>query len=102
LNLRRNLKILSACNKRFNTTTGASPFSQKSFLSGLLARLCTPETFQPEINRLVELIYTDLISTVVNQEFELESFKAPTRMTEFHPHVNLQGTVSPHHKKRFA
>lgn len=62
------------------------------FLSGLLARLCSPETFQPEINRLVELIYTDLISTVVNQEFELESFKAPTRMTEFHPHVNLQDT----------
>ncbi len=62
------------------------------FLSGLLAKLCSPETFQPEINRLVELIYIHMISTVVNQEFEIESFKSPTRMTEYHPNINLQGT----------
>lgn len=62
------------------------------FLSGLLARLCSPETFQPEINGLVELLYTHLISTVVNQEFELEPFKSPTRMKEYHPNIDLQGT----------
>ncbi|MGZ3742660.1 MAG: uracil phosphoribosyltransferase [Pseudobdellovibrionaceae bacterium] len=62
------------------------------FLSGLLAKLCSPETFQPEINRLVELIYTHLVSTVVNHEFEVESFSAPTRMTQYHPGIDLQGT----------
>ncbi|HEY8272603.1 MAG TPA: uracil phosphoribosyltransferase [Pseudobdellovibrionaceae bacterium] len=62
------------------------------FLSGLLAKLCSPETFQPEINRLVELIYTQMISTVVNEEFDLESFKAPTRMTAYHANIDLQGT----------
>jgi uracil phosphoribosyltransferase len=61
-------------------------------LSGLLAKLCSPKTFQPEINRLVELIYTDMISTVLNQEFALEPFKGPTRMTEHHPKIDLQGT----------
>lgn len=62
------------------------------FLSGLLAKLCSPETFQPEINRLVEIIYTQMISTVVNQEFKLETFDSPTRMTEVHANIHLQGT----------
>ena len=59
--------------------------------SGLLAKLCSPETFQPEINRLVEQLYTQLISTVMAEEFELEDFKMPTRMTEAHPQVQLEG-----------
>ena len=61
------------------------------FLNGLLAELCSPHTFQPEINRLVEMIYTDLISKVVNQEFSREAFKIPTRMTEHHPDIELSG-----------
>jgi len=61
------------------------------FLSGLLAKLCSPETFQPEINRLVEMLYTHLISIAVSNEFEIENFTQPTRMTEYHLQIRLQG-----------
>ncbi len=47
------------------------------FLNGLLAKLCSPDCFQPEINHLVEVLYTHLISIIVNNEFELESFTDP-------------------------
>ncbi len=62
------------------------------FLSGVLARLCSPETAQPEINRLVELLYTHLISFSVIHEFEQEIFSQPTRMTETHPQALLHGS----------
>lgn len=66
--------------------------ADNAFLSGLLAQLCSPQTYQPEINRLVEVLYTHLISMVVNKEFDHEHFKIPTRMTEAHPGVELEGT----------
>lgn len=59
------------------------------FLNGLLARLCSPECEQPEINRIVEVLYTHLISITVNNEFDIENFEGTTRMTEFHPEVKL-------------
>ncbi|WP_415063289.1 uracil phosphoribosyltransferase [Bdellovibrio sp.] len=62
------------------------------FLNGLLARLCSPESFQPEINRIVEVLYTHLISITVNNEFTIEKFEEPTRMTALHPGKKLQGT----------
>lgn len=65
---------------------------QSPFLSGVLARLCSPETTQPEINRLVELLYTHLISFSVINEFEQEKFSASTRMTSSHPQALLHGT----------
>ncbi|MBX2987523.1 MAG: uracil phosphoribosyltransferase [Bdellovibrionaceae bacterium] len=61
------------------------------FLSGVLARLCAPESVQPEINRLVELLYTQLISAAVNEQFDTEDFRQPTRMTAAHPELLLQG-----------
>ena len=61
------------------------------FLHTLLARLCSPETFQPEIDRLVELLYTHLISIVVNKEFTKENLNTPTRMTAIHPEQKVQG-----------
>jgi len=61
------------------------------FLNGLLARLCSPQCFQPEINRIVEVLYTHLISVTVNNEFDKESFEEPTRMTEMHPDKKLSG-----------
>src|SRR5579871_4030081 len=61
------------------------------FHEGLLARLCAPETFQPEINDLVKNLYRHLLISAMNQEFPRESFKAPTRMTEFHPDKSLSG-----------
>jgi uracil phosphoribosyltransferase len=60
-------------------------------LNGILARLCSPETFQPEINRLVEVLYTHLISIAANGEFETEEFSQPTRMSETVPTIALKG-----------
>jgi uracil phosphoribosyltransferase len=72
---------------------------ENPFLSGILARLCTAETFQPEINRLVEVLYTHLISMAVNQEFDVEHFHQPTRMTDYHPSIRLEGNrIAPNQK----
>lgn len=69
------------------------------FLNGLLAKLCSPNCFQPEINRIVEVLYTHLISITVNNEFEIEHFEEPTRMTEAHPNIQLKSTrIAPHQK----
>lgn len=69
------------------------------FLNGLLAKLCSPNCFQPEINRIVEVLYTHLISITVNNEFEIGHFEEPTRMTEAHPSIKLKSTrVAPHQK----
>lgn len=62
------------------------------FLNGLLAQLCSPNCYQPEINRIVEVLYTHLISATVNNEFKIESFDQETRMTEVHPEQRLKGT----------
>ena len=64
------------------------------FLNGILAKLCSPQTFQPEINRLVHLLYTHLISTVIDSEFEHEEIESETRMTASHPGILLK-TVRP-------
>lgn len=64
---------------------------ENHFLSGVLAKLCANETVQPEINRLVELLYRHLIEEAVNNEFGVEDFEQPTRMTEYHPEVMLKG-----------
>ncbi len=61
------------------------------FLSGVLAKLCSSETVQPEINRLVELLYTHLISFSVLNEFSPEDFSLPTRMTSIHNEALLRG-----------
>jgi uracil phosphoribosyltransferase len=61
------------------------------FLNGLLARLCSPETFQPEINRIVEVLYTHMISITINNEFQIEKFSQDTRMTAIHPEQKLSG-----------
>lgn len=62
-----------------------------SFLQGALAKLCSPNTYQPEINRLVHLLYTHLIGVVINEEFKHASFSQETRMTELHPDQFLEG-----------
>lgn len=61
------------------------------FLNGLLAKLCSPQCEQPEINRIVEVLYTHLISMTVNNEFDIETFTQTTRMTEHHPDQALCG-----------
>ena len=61
------------------------------FLSGLLARLCAPETYQPEINHLVQILYSQLLITAMNREFPIEEFESATRMTAMHPDKLLSG-----------
>lgn len=61
------------------------------FLNGLLAKLCSPECEQPEVNRIIEVLYTHLISITINNEFDKEDFTQATRMTEAHPDKMLHG-----------
>lgn len=58
---------------------------QNTYLSGLLARLCSPQTMQPEINHLVEMLYGHLLTTVMNDQFPQKDVAIKTRMTESHP-----------------
>lgn len=69
------------------------------FLNGLLARLCSPQSFQPEINRIVEVLYNHLISITVNNEFSIEKIDVPTRMTSSHPQVTLKTSRISHDQK---
>ncbi|MEZ0392862.1 MAG: uracil phosphoribosyltransferase [Pseudobdellovibrionaceae bacterium] len=61
-----------------------------TYLNGLLAKLCAPETFQPEINHLVETLYGHLLTTVMNEQFPKETLETLTRMTEMHPEQKLR------------
>jgi len=72
---------------------------KNQFLEGLLARLCAPETYQPEINHLVELLYNHLIIHVMNQEFPKEQYETPTRMTAMHADQFLAGTRIKHDQR---
>lgn len=54
-------------------------------LFSYLATLCSPETKQPEINSLVEILYRGLIHTVVNNEFPRKPSRVITRMAAKHP-----------------
>lgn len=69
------------------------------FLSGLLARLCSPETFQPEINHLVQILYNHLLISVMNQEFPIEKFESATRMVSIHPDQALTGERLKHDQR---
>lgn len=58
---------------------------------GLLAELCHEATVQPRINKLVELLYTHLINQALSTQLELEDFSQETRMSKYHPTVQLKG-----------
>jgi uracil phosphoribosyltransferase len=63
------------------------------FLLGQLATLCAKETRQPEINRLVRVLYEDLIRTVLNNEFPRRRVAVPTRMHATSPQAIFEGEV---------
>lgn len=52
------------------------------FLETLLTELCLPQTTQPQINRLVELIYKGLIVHAANQIFPAKASLQQTRMNQ--------------------
>ncbi|MBS1150684.1 MAG: Xanthine-guanine phosphoribosyltransferase [Myxococcaceae bacterium] len=63
------------------------------YLLSLLATLCSKETIQPQVNRLVAVLYTDLITMTVNHEFPRKSVAIPTRMIDHTPKGIYQGEV---------
>lgn len=62
-------------------------------LNSWLARLCSPDTFQPQINTLVEYLYNGILHTVMNAEFRRQHIRIPTRMTASHPLSALETDV---------
>lgn len=63
------------------------------YLSTILGRLCSPDTFQPLINQYVEMLYRDLLKVVVNREFPKKHIEMATRMTAHHPDQLLRQDV---------
>lgn len=59
------------------------------YLTGILAKLCQATTFQPDINRYVEYLYSQLLAEVVQNFFPTESIQVPTRMHSAHPDILL-------------
>lgn len=55
------------------------------FLLTHLAQLCAVETVQPLVNQFVDAIYTNLVKTIINNEFPRINVKIPTRMVASHP-----------------
>jgi uracil phosphoribosyltransferase len=61
-----------------------------------LSQLCAKGTYQPEINRLVAILYRDLLRAVVNSEFPRRATATPTRMIDHTPHGVFHGeTIDP-------
>jgi uracil phosphoribosyltransferase len=50
------------------------------FSQSLLTKLCVPETQQPEMNRIVQLLYTNLVMSAANQIFPKIKSIQKTRM----------------------
>src|SRR5688572_10342595 len=63
------------------------------FLLSQLCTLCAKGTGQPQINRLVALLYTDLIKMVINAEYPRKVAAVPTRMVDHTPQGIYQGQV---------
>jgi uracil phosphoribosyltransferase len=63
------------------------------YLLTLLARLCSPETVQPEFNRLVRELYSLKTARVVASRFPRRRVEIPTRMIATTPHGVYVGQV---------
>jgi uracil phosphoribosyltransferase len=63
------------------------------FLLGHLATLCARETVQPAVNRLVRLLYEDLLRAVIAAEFPRRRAAVPTRMIASSPQAIFEGEV---------
>ena len=65
----------------------------------LLARLCSNETVQPEVGRLVRFLYEKLAEAVLAAEFPRARIDVPTRMVTSSPQAVVRGTgIAPHTK----
>lgn len=57
----------------------------------LLARVCSPETGQPDVGRLVRTLYEMLARTVLSAELPRARVDVPTRMVSLHPEAVYRG-----------
>lgn len=64
-------------------------FLDHPHLLGVLGKLCEPQTFQPEINRYIDYLYSQLLAEVVANFFPIESVRLTTRMHKHHPDIFL-------------
>lgn len=62
-------------------------------MSSWLARLCSPATFQPQINSLVDYLYSGLLKAAMNAEFPQKRARLQTRMTAMHPEAPLEASI---------
>jgi uracil phosphoribosyltransferase len=63
------------------------------FLLGRLAKLCAQGTVQPEVNRLVELLYRSILELVLAAEFPRRRVSVKTRMIASTPAAVFEGQV---------
>lgn len=59
----------------------------------VLAKLGSPETFQPQINELIGMLYSSLLDTVVDQIFPKKRDRIKTRMIDAHPEAIYEGEI---------
>ncbi len=67
------------------------------FLLSQLAVLGAKGTVQPQVNRLVTLLYEDLVKMVLNHELPRQQASIPTRMIDSTPRGLYQGEVIDRH-----
>jgi len=63
------------------------------FLLSHLVTLCDRRTSQPTVNRLVTILYQEMILAVVNNEFPRQQVRVETRMIEHTPQGVYEGEV---------
>lgn len=59
----------------------------------LLAKLGSPTTHQPQINQLVEMLYSNLIDNVIDVIFPRKKVSMDTRMKASHPEASYEGEI---------
>ena len=64
-----------------------------TYLISLLAKLCSDSTFQPEISRLVTLLYQGVAGVILSQEFPSRIASVETRMIHHNAEGVYEGTM---------
>lgn len=59
----------------------------------LLARLCSPETKQPQVNLLVQALYHQMVCSVISNEMPSTTVSMKTRMIEHTPKAIWRGNI---------
>ncbi len=63
------------------------------YLTTLLTQASLTETKQPQLNHIINSIYSELFSVVISNEWPQQKISTPTRMTELHPEQILETSI---------